>query len=100
MSRVEQILQALAQAEVAIQQAKELVGAPRQDAPHASRSAPGPQRTPAKAPPPSPAAQKVAAAFQGNTWSADFPALETEVQFREVWTIQHKDEPFEASKAR
>src|SRR3990167_4400919 len=100
MGRVEQILQALAQAEVAIQQAKELVGTPRQDASQPRQAAPGPQRTPAKAPPPSPAVQKVAAAFQGSAGSADFPALNTEVQFREGWTIQHKDGPFEASKAR
>src|SRR3990167_8186591 len=100
MGRVEQILQALAQAEVAIQQAKELVGTPRQDASQPRQAAPGPQRTPAKAPPPSQAVQKVAAAFQGSAGSADFPALKTDVQFREVWTIQHKDGPFEASKAR
>ena len=97
MGRVEQILQALAQAEVAIQQAKELVGTPRQDASQPRQAAPGPQRTPHKAPTPSPAAQRVQTAFQGG---ADFPALKTDVQFREVWTIQHKDGPFEASKAR
>src|SRR3990167_8953123 len=99
MSRTDQILQALAQAEIAIQNAKQLVGCPP-DASQPRQAAPGPQRTPAKAPPPSQAVQKVAAAFQGSAGSADFPALKTDVQFREVWTIQHKDGPFEASKAR
>ena len=99
MGRVEQILQALAQAEIAILNAKQLVGCPP-DSSQPRQAAPGPQRTPHKAPTPSPAAQRVQAAFRPTAEGADFPAVGTVVPLADAWTIQHKDGPLEVERAK
>lgn len=89
MSKADEILSILGQMEVLILKAKEIAGTPG----NAPVAAPEPRRAASAPPPvsrPSPAVQKVQAAFQGG---ADFPAVGTVVDLPEPVTIAHKDGP-------